>query len=142
MLENKGKGGKLTGELSKEVMLALVEALPVDVTFVDNDDRIRYYSKSEIFKHKPSEIGLKVQDCHSEKSRKKVSQILDDFKNNKNDFVEYWIDKDNRKILIRYLAVRSKSGDYLGCLEVDQDITEIQKMKGEKRLLQNNAENV
>lgn len=125
----------MTGELSKEILDALAKALPVDLTFVDKDDKIRYYSKSEIFHHRPSDIGTRVQDCHSERSRPKVTEILDDFRNNRNDFVEYWIDRDEKKILIRYLAVRDENGEYLGCLELDQDITEIQKMKGEKRLL-------
>lgn len=125
----------MTGKLNKKIHNALMEALPVDVTFVDDDDVIRYYNKSEIFSHQPSVIGTKVQDCHSKKSRPKVDEILDDFKNKRKDLVEYWINRDGRKILIRYFTVRDKNGEYLGCLEVDQDITKIQKMKGEKRLL-------
>ncbi len=113
----------------------MVENLPVDITFVDKDDRIQYYSKSTVFKHDPSEIGTKVQDCHSERTHWKLNEILDDFRNGKEDFSEYWKNRGDKKILIRYLAVRDKQGRYLGCLEVDQDITGIQKMKGEKRLI-------
>lgn len=132
--ENKLAGINLTGKLNKETLIALIENLPVDITFVDKDDKIQYYNKSTIFQHDPSEIGTKVQDCHSKKTHKKLNRILDDFRNNRDDFVEYWKDKGIKKILTRYLAVRDKSGRYLGCLEVDQDIAEIQKMKGEKRL--------
>ena len=99
----------------------------MDVTFVDKDDIVRYYNKSEIFPRQPSVIGTKVQDCHAKKSQRQVNQILDDFKNNRRESVEQLIDKDNGKIYNRYFAVRDENGNYLGCLEVTQDITKIQK---------------
>jgi len=132
------KGGKfLTGDLGKEVLDALLETLPVEISFVDENDVVRYFNKdgNRIFPRPPSVIGRKVQDCHPKKSLHKVNQILDDFKNNRRDSAEFWIDLKNRKIYIRYFAVRDKNGNYLGCLEASQDITEIQKIKGEKRLL-------
>ena len=82
----------MTGNLSKENLLALIESLPVYTTFVDKDDVIRHYNKSGIFKHEPSQIGTKVQDCHSKKTHKKLNQILGDFRNNRSDLVEYWLD--------------------------------------------------
>jgi PAS domain S-box-containing protein len=127
----------MTGNISKEVLDAVLNALPVEISFVDENDTVRYFNKNgdRIFPRPPAVIGRKVQDCHPKKSLHKVSQILDDFKNNKKSSAEFWIDIKGRKVYIRYFAVRDKSGKYLGCLEVSQDITDIQKIKGEKRLL-------
>lgn len=127
----------MTGELNKEILGAVLNTLPVEITFVDKDDTVRYFNKdgNRIFPRAPAVLGKKVQDCHPKKSLHKVNQILDDFKNNRRDFAEFWIDLGNRKIYIRYFAVKDRNGNYLGCLEVTQDITEIQTIKGEKRLL-------
>jgi PAS domain S-box-containing protein len=127
----------MTGEIRKEVLDAVLNALPVEISFVDENDTVRYFNKNgdRIFPRPPAVIGRKVQDCHPKKSLHKVNQILDDFKNNKKSSAEFWIDLKGRKVYIRYFAVRDKNGKYLGCLEVSQDITEIQKIKGEKRLL-------
>lgn len=127
----------MTGDLRKEVLDALLETLPVEISFVDENDTVRYFNKNgnRIFPRPPSVIGRKVQDCHPKKSLHKVNQILDDFKNNRRDVAEFWIDLRGRKVYIRYFAVRGKDGKYLGCLEVTQDITDIKKIEGEKRLL-------
>jgi len=127
----------MTGELNKEVLDAVMNTLPVEISFVDENDTVRYFNKNgdRIFPRPPSVIGRKVQNCHPQKSLHKVNQILDDFKNNKRSSAEFWIDLKGRKVYIRYFAVRDKSGKYLGCLEVSQDITDIQKITGEKRLL-------
>ena len=127
----------MTGDLRKEVLDALLETLPVEISFVDENDTVRYFNKNgnRIFPRPPSVIGRKVQDCHPKKSLHKVNQILDDFKNNRRDVAEFWIDLGSRKVYIRYFAVRGKGGKYLGCLEVTQDITDIKKIEGEKRLL-------
>lgn len=124
-------------KLSYEVIEALLDALPVDITFVDEDDRVRYFNKEgkRIFARSRKIIGIKVQKCHPQKSIHVVNQILQDFRNNKRDSANFWIDLKGRKIYIRYFAVRDKEGKYLGCLEVTQDITDIQKITGEKRLL-------
>jgi len=127
----------MTGDIHKEVLDAVLNALPVEISFVDENDTVRYFNKNgdRIFPRPPSIIGRKVQDCHPKKSLHKVNQILDDFKNDKKSSAEFWIDLKGRKIYIRYSAVRGKDRKYLGCLEVSQDITDIQKIKGEKRLL-------
>jgi len=124
-------------KLSYEVIEALLDALPVDITFVDEDDRVRYFNKEgkRIFGRSRKIIGIKVQKCHPQKSIHVVNQILQDFRNNKRDSANFWIDLKGRKIYIRYFAVRDREGKYLGCLEVTQDITDIQKVTGEKRLL-------
>jgi len=127
----------LTGNVDKEILDDLLNTLPVEITFVDTEDKVRYFNKNggRIFPRPPNVLGRRVQDCHPKKSLHKVNQILEDFKHNRRDSAEFWIDLDNRKIYIRYFAVRSRNGNYLGCLEVTEDITEIQKITGEKRLL-------
>ena len=122
---------------SLETLEAIFNALPLDVTFVDETDTVRYYSKGDdrIFRRTPAVIGRKVQDCHPKESLDKVNQVASNLKSGKRDFAEFWIDLKGRKIYIRYFAVRDKAGKYLGTLEVTQDITDIQKIAGEKRLL-------
>ena len=124
-------------KLSHELMEALLDALPVDITFVDEEDRVRYFNKEgkRIFARSRKIIGIKVQKCHPQKSIHVVNQILEDFRNKKRDSANFWIDLKGQKIYIRYFAVRDKEGKYLGCLEVTQGITDIQKITGEKRLL-------
>jgi len=126
-----------TGSFSKEELETLLNTLPVDITFVDKEDTVQYFSQSKerIFPRTKAVIGRKVQQCHPQESLHVVNKILEDFKNNKRDIAEFWINLNNRLIYIRYFPVRNKSGDYLGCLEVTQDITDIKKIEGEKRLL-------
>ncbi len=122
---------------STETLEAVFDTLPVEIAFVDATDTVRYYSKGDkrIFKRTPAVIGRKVQDCHPKQSLHKVEQVMSALKSGKRDVAEFWIDLQGRKIYIRYFSVRDKAGKYLGVLEVTQDITEIQKIKGEKRLL-------
>ncbi|MCK4247603.1 MAG: DUF438 domain-containing protein [Methanomicrobia archaeon] len=122
--------------LSYDILEAIFDAMPIEVSFIDSEDTVRYYSKGDkrIFKRTPSVIGLKVQNCHPKKSLDKVNQVLNNLREGKKDSEEFWIDLNDRKIYIRYFAVRDKNGKYLGTLEASQDITDIQKIKGEKRL--------
>jgi hypothetical protein len=123
--------------LSIETLEAIFDTLPVDLTFIDETDTVRYYNKGEerIFKRTPAVIGRKVQDCHPRESWDKVNQVISDLKSGRRNVAQFWIDFGERKVYIRYFAVRDRSGRYLGCLEVTQDITDIQKISGEKRLL-------
>jgi len=125
-----------TGSLSKEELETLLNSLPVDITFVDKEDTIRYFSQSKkrIFPRAKAVIGRKVQQCHPQKSIHIVNRILDDFRNGQRDVAEFWIKLEEKLIYIRYFAVR-KNGKYLGTVEVTQDITNIKKIEGEKRLL-------
>jgi PAS domain S-box-containing protein len=124
-------------KIPKEFLEPIMDALPVEISFIDADDIVRYYNKNgkRIFKRTSSVIGKKVQNCHPKKSLNKVEEILKGFKSAKMDEAEFWIDLRGKKILIRYFPVRNENGKYLGCLEVTQDITDIQKIEGEKRLL-------
>ncbi|MHA1772323.1 MAG: DUF438 domain-containing protein [Candidatus Thorarchaeota archaeon] len=126
-----------SGTMRVDVLEAILNTLPVDITFVDANDRVAYFSLSSerIFVRSKAVIGREVQYCHPKRSLDKVNQILDDFKNNRRDLAEFWINLNDRLIYIRYFAVRSKDGRYLGTLEVTQDITDIKQLQGEKRLL-------
>jgi PAS domain S-box-containing protein len=126
-----------TGILSEDEVKAIFNSLPVDVTFVDKNDTVKYFSQSKdrIFVRTKAVIGRKVQECHPQKSVHIVNQILEDFKKGKRNEAVFWITLQDRLIYIRYFPIRNIKGNYLGCLEVTQDITDIQKIKGEKRLL-------
>ena len=123
--------------ISTETLEAIFDTLPVDLSFVDETDTVRYYSKGDdrIFRRTPAVIVRKVQDCHPQQSLHKVEQVVSDLKTGRRNVAEFWIDLKGRKIYIRYFAVRDKAGRYIGTLEVTQDITDIQKITGEKRLL-------
>jgi len=126
-----------TGSLSKEEVEAVLDSLPVDISFIDKEDRVKYFNKAEgrIFVRTKAVIGRKVQLCHPQKSVHVVNRILEAFKIGKKDVAEFWINLNDRLILIRYFAVRDKNGKYLGTVEVTQDITDIKKIEGQKRLL-------
>jgi PAS domain S-box-containing protein len=124
-------------KINTETIEAIFDALPVDITFIDKDDTVRYYSRHDnrIFRRTPAIIGLKVQNCHPKQSLDKVNEVVSDLKSGKRKVADFWIDLKGRKVYIRYLPVRDKAGSYLGIIEVSQDITEIQQIKGQKRLL-------
>ena len=126
-----------TGSLSKDLINLMLVNLPVDLTLVDEDDRVAYYSngKERIFPRSPGIIGRKVQRCHPPDSVHAVEKILEAFKNGKRDSAEFWIQLGGKFILIKYFPLRDGNGSYKGCLEVSQDITEIRQLEGEKRLL-------
>jgi hypothetical protein len=126
-----------TGNLSHEEIEAIFNTLPVDLTFVDREDTVRYFSqtKERIFPRTKAVIGRKVQQCHPQKSLDAVNQILEDFKSGRRDVADFWIHLDGKLVYIRYFAVHGKKGEYLGCLEVTQDITKIKLIEKEKRLL-------
>ena len=127
-----------TGSITKEELEALLNTLPVDITFVDKGDTVRYFSltKERIFPRAKAVIGRQVQQCHPQKSIHVVTQILDDFRDGRRDAAEFWIQLGERLIHIRYFAVHDSNGEYLGCLEVTQDITDLKKIEGERRLLE------
>ena len=119
----------------KEIDLVL-NTLPIDISFIDKNDRVKYYSKAgRIFPRTESIIGRPVQLCHPPKSVHIVNKILNAFKKGERDYAEFWIRMGERLIYIRYFAVRDENGEYIGTLEVTQDVTKIQKLEGEKRLL-------
>ncbi|MBC7363954.1 MAG: DUF438 domain-containing protein, partial [Candidatus Aminicenantes bacterium] len=126
-----------TGQLSPEQVDLMLRHLPVDISFVDENDTVIYYSNTpdRIFPRSPGVIGRKVQNCHPPKSVHIVNRILEAFKKGEKDVAEFWIEFQGRFIHIRYFAVRDERGRYRGCLEVSQDVTAIRTLQGQKRLL-------
>jgi len=128
--------------LDRQVLPAMLNSLPIELSFVDADDRVRYFSHEnlpKIFGRTRGAIGMPVQQCHPEKSVHKVIAILADFKAGRRQVAEFWIDLQGRMIHIRYWPVHGQDGAYLGCMETVQDITEIQKLTGQRRLLDDAA---
>jgi uncharacterized protein len=125
------------GNLTINQINLLLKNLPVDVTFVDENDQVLYYSdsKERVFPRSPAIIGRKVQNCHPPKSVHIVDKIIKCFRNKEKDVAEFWLTLNNRFIHIKYLALYDVYGDYKGVIEVSQDATEIRKLKGERRLL-------
>ncbi len=115
----------------------MLKNLPVDVSYVDEDDIVRYYSanKERIFPRSPGVIGRAVQNCHPQKSVHIVTRILEAFKKKEKDVAEFWITLSNKFLHIRYFPLYDNAGNYKGVIEVTQDITGIQKLEGQKRLL-------
>lgn len=126
-----------TGALTLHQMDLMLRNLPVDVTFVDENDEVRYFSQSKerIFTRTAAIIGRKVQNCHPPQSVAQVQRILDDFRAGRRDQAEFWIRMGGKFILIRYYALRDDAGKFCGTLEVSQDATSIRALQGERRLL-------
>ena len=126
-----------TGSFQLEELMGVLNTLPVDITFIDKEDKVRYFSegKERIFLRTKSIIGRKVQNCHPPQSVHVVEKILNSFKEGRRDQVDFWIHYQGKYVLIRYFAVRDRNGNYLGTLEVSQEISRIQKLEGDKRLL-------
>ncbi len=142
--EEQGEKGDIrlpTGRLSLDELRSMLDVLPVDITFVDADDKVRYFSESKdrIFVRARSVIGRDVHNCHPPQSVHKVKKIIGDFRAGTRDHADFWITMKGKFLFIRYFAVRGKDGSYLGTLEVTQDLTEIRKLDGEKRLLDDQA---
>lgn len=125
------------GSLLPKEINAIFNSLPVDITFVDKDDKVKYFSqaKDRIFQRPKTVIGRDVALCHPPSSVHIVEKIVDSFKNNEKDMEEFWIQMGDSFILIQYFAVRDEKGNYLGVLEVSQDIKKHRMLEGEKRLL-------
>jgi len=126
-----------TGALTPEQVNLLLKNLPLDVTFVDEADAVRYFSAGaeRIFPRSPGIIGRKVQNCHPPDSVHVVNRILESFRKGERRVAEFWIQSSDRFIHIRYFAVRDAAGRYKGCLEVSQDASAIRRLQGEQRLL-------
>ena len=125
-----------TGNLTVEQADLILRHLPVDISFVDENDVVRYYSegRERIFPRSSGVIGRKVQNCHPQKSLHMVEEILHEFRAGKKDTAEFWIDFRGMFVHIRYVAMRDDLGEYRGCLEFTQDVTKIRELKGERKL--------
>ncbi len=127
-----------TGKLKAHVLESLLNTLPIDITFVDENDRVQYFShgKDRIFERPKTVIGRHVHQCHPPSSVATVETIIDRFKSGEKDEESFWIQMRGRFVHIRYLAVRTQNGAYLGTLEMTQDIAPLRALESEKRLLE------
>ncbi|MCX7833411.1 MAG: DUF438 domain-containing protein [Ignavibacteria bacterium] len=126
-----------TGSFTKEELEGVLNALPVDLTFVDKDDRVKFFSHGakRIFERNKAILGREVQNCHPPSSVHIVNKILDDFKSGRQNSAKFWINFQDMYVHIAYYAVRNEKGEYMGTLEVTQDIREFKRIEGERRLL-------
>ncbi|HZQ69353.1 MAG TPA: DUF438 domain-containing protein [Terriglobales bacterium] len=129
-----------TGNVTVEQLTSVLSTLPIDLTFVDANDRVAFFTEGpdRIFARSKAIIGRKVQHCHPPSSVDVVDRILDDFRAGRQNVAEFWINLRGKFVHIRYFAVRDKEGKYLGTVELTQDIAPLRELAGERRLLQYN----
>lgn len=135
---NTGKTIQLaTGNFNLNEMEALFRTLPIDITFVDKEDKVKFFSHGpdRVFTRNRAIIGRDVRMCHPPSSVHVVEQILSDFKSGKENSAAFWITMQERFIYIEYIALRDSNGLYLGTIEFTQDLTKLRKLEGDRRLL-------
>jgi hypothetical protein len=123
--------------IDTKTLLALLDSLPVDVSFVNADDEVVYFNlprDGRIFTRTRLDIGRRVQRCHPPQSVAKVQRILDDFRSKKRSSADFWLNLGDKFVYIRYFAVYAADGTYEGTLEVTQDCTGIRALQGQKKL--------
>jgi uncharacterized protein len=133
----------MIGELPKDKLEAILETMPIEFSVLDENDLVLSWNKhkTRIFKRPEGVVGRNVRKCHPEKSLDKVEKILSEMKNGTRDKARFWIDLElpgfdqKQKVMIEYYALRNKNGKYIGCLEASQNISDIKKLTGEKKLL-------
>ncbi len=126
-----------SGSFSVQDLLVILNTLPVDITFVGNDDKVKYFSQSaeRIFQRNRAILNRDVRHCHPPASAHIVDRILEDFKSGRQNRAPFWINMGGRMIHIEYFALRNDEGEYLGTLEVSQDLTGYRALEGEQRIL-------
>jgi hypothetical protein len=133
----------MIGKLPEEILQAVLETVPLEFSVLDRNEKVLAWNKhsTRIFKRPEAVVGRDVRNCHPKKSLGKVEQIIQEMKAGKRDKARFYIDlplgpnQEKQKVLIEYYALRDVQGKYLGCLESSQNIAELQKLSGEKRLL-------
>ncbi len=134
----------MIGKLPENVLEAVLETIPIEFSVVDENDKVLAWNKHEtrIFKRPTGVVGRDVRNCHPKRSLDKVETILQEMKAGSREKARFWIDlpigpdDEQQKVLIEYYALRDSAGKYLGCLEASQNITDIQSLTGQKRLLE------
>lgn len=126
-----------SGSLSSEEILSIFNTVPFDMTFVDKDDKVKFFSQNEerIFQRNRSILNRDVRYCHPPGSVHIVDKIIDDFKSGKESRAPFWINMGGQFIHIEYFALRDEKGEYLGTLEVSQNLTDLRKLEGDQRIL-------
>lgn len=126
-----------TGSFTVDELESLLNSVPFDITFVDKDDKVKFFShgKQRIFERSKAILGRQVQFCHPPSSVHIVDKIIDDFRSGREDAAKFWINFKGMFVHIAYYAIRNKKGEYLGTAEITQDIAELKRTEGERRLL-------
>ncbi len=137
MNQNAGHVQLPSGSFSVEELLAILNTLPLDMTFVDKNDKVKYFSQGSerIFQRNRAILNRDVRLCHPPASAHIVEKIIDDFKSGRENRAPFWIKMGNKMIHIEYFALRNEKGDYLGTLEVSHDVTVYRNLEGEQRIL-------
>jgi len=127
-----------SGHFTMDELRCMLNTLPFDITFVNKDDEVCYFTegKERIFARTRTIVGRNVSNCHPPASVHVVEQIVKDFKSGKKDHEDFWIQRGDLFVFIRYFAVRDELGEYLGVLEVTQNVKDIRALEGEKRLVE------
>jgi DUF438 domain-containing protein len=139
-LRNEFSGGIVrlpSGSFTIEELTVLLNTLPADITFVDKNDKVKFFTQGQhrIFDRNRAILGRDVRMCHPPHSMHIVDQILNDFKSGKESSAPFWIQMGDKFIYITYLPLRDKDNNYLGTIEFSQDLTELRSLEGEQRLL-------
>ena len=132
------------GKLEGKILESILDTIPIEFSVLDENDKVLAWNKHEtrIFKRPEAALGRDVKQCHPERSLDKVEKIIGEMKEGIRDKARFWIDLplgkngEKEKVIIEYYAIRDEEGNYLGCLEASQNIAEIQKLEGQKRLLE------
>lgn len=116
---------------------AVMEAVPIEITVIDANDEVVAWNKHEtrLFTRPITTMGRNIRQCHPEESLPKVERLVEQMRAGKRDSARFWIDMRGRKVLIEFYALRDEKGRYIGCMECTRDVTDIQNLQGEKRLL-------
>ena len=133
----------MIGKIEGKILESILDTIPIEFSVLDENDKVLAWNKHEtrIFKRPEAALGRDVKQCHPERSLGKVEQIISEMKEGMRDKARFWIDLplgkngEKEKVMIEYYALRDKDGNYLGCLESSQNIASIQKIEGQKRLL-------
>ncbi len=134
----------MIGKLERKILESILDTIPIEFSVLDENDKVLAWNKHEtrIFKRSEAALGRDVKQCHPERSLDKVEKIIGEMKEGIRDKARFWIDLplgkngEKEKVIIEYYAIRDEEGNYLGCLEASQNIAEIQKLEGQKRLLE------
>ncbi len=126
-----------SGSFTVEELLAILNTLPIDMTFVDRNDKVKYFSqgKERIFQRNRAILNRDVRHCHPPASAHIVDKIIEDFKSGREDQAPFWINSGDKMIHINYFALRNDKGEYLGTLEVSHDVSGYRKLEGDQRIL-------
>jgi len=126
-----------SGSFSVKELLSMLNTLPIDITFVDKDDKVKYFSQGaeRIFQRNRAILNRDVRFCHPPASAHIVDKIINDFKSGSASRAPFWINIGGKMIHIEYFALQSEKGEYLGTLEVSHNVSAYRELEGEQRIL-------